>query len=260
MGRQSTTKINQLLKNWPAGTVATQQWLDEQGVYRQLADRYVSSGWLARIARGTFKRDGSSVEWLGGVYALQQQLQIDVHVAGITALTLRGFGHYLPLGTSHQVYLFGTPGLALPKWFMQQEWGVQVVYCRPKLFEGDEDAGYGDLDQGAFSVKAAAPERAILEVMHLATTDHALDHAIELHKGLTTLRPKVVQTLLEACRSVKVKRMFLWASERCSHAWLSRVDISRIDLGSGKRALYRGGTFDSKYGITVPDKERLPDV
>jgi hypothetical protein len=52
-----------------------------------------------------------------------------------------------------------------------------------------------------------------MEAMHVATANHALDHAVELHKGLTTLRPDVVQSLLEACTSVKVKRLFLWASE-----------------------------------------------
>jgi hypothetical protein len=128
------------------------------------------------------------------------------------------------------------------------------------LFVGGGDAGFVDIDRGAFAVKAAAPERAIMEVMDSATTNHALDHALELHKGLTTLRPDVVQALLLACTSVKVKRLFLWASEVCDHAWLRRVDTSRVELGSGKRALYKGGKLNGKYGITVPADEELPDV
>jgi hypothetical protein len=260
MSGQSSTKINRLLKNWPAETVATQKWLESQGVYRQLAGRYVSSGWMERMGRGAFVRAGATVDWLGGVYALQHQLHLDVRVAGVTALLLRGLGHYLPLGTGYEVYLFGEPRQELPQWFVQYDWDVQVAYHRPRLFSGCGDLGFIELNRGAFSVRASAPERAILEVMHLATANHALDHALELHDGLTTLRPDVIQKLLEACRSVKVKRFFLWASERHNHPWLSRVDTSRINLGSGKRVLYQGGKFDSKYGITVPDEGGLPNV
>jgi len=183
-----------------------------------------------------------------------------VHVAGVTALLLNGFGHYLPLGRGYQVTLFGQPRQQLPQWFAQYHWEVTVAYLCPRLFTQCNDTGFIDLNRGAFTVKASAPERAILEVMHAATTNHAIDHALELCEGLTTLRPDLVTALLEACRSVKVKRLFLWASELCNHAWLSRVDISSVDLGSGKRALYRGGKFDTKYGITVPDTGGLPHV
>jgi hypothetical protein len=260
MTGQIPTKINLLLKQWPEGTVATNKWLESQGVYRQLAEQYVRSGWLERIARGAFVRSGSTVDWLGAVYALQRQLGLNVHVAGETALLLRGLGHYLPLGTDYQVSLFGEPRLRLPKWFTQHDWGVRVTYRCPDLFADRSDVGFEDIKRGAFAVKVAAPERAIMEVMHLATTNHALDHAVELHKGLTTLRPDVVQDLLEACSSVKVKRLFLWASEQCDHSWLRRVDTSRVRLGSGKRALYKGGKLNGKYGITVPADEELPYV
>jgi hypothetical protein len=257
---QNTTRINQLLKNWPTGTVAIQPWLDSRGVYRQLTRRYISSGWLARIGRGAFVRDGDTVDWLGGVYALQHQLGIKTHVAGVTALLLRGFGHYLPLGKGYKVFLFSEPRQLLPRWFLQHHWDVRVAYHCPNLFVDQNDTGFIELNRGAFSVTVSAPERAILEVMHLATSNAAVEHALELCEGLTTLRPAVVQKLLEACCSVKTKRFFLWASERSNHAWLSRVDISSIYLGKGKRVLYRGGKFDSKYGITVPDTEGLPHV
>lgn len=260
MSSQGTTKINQLLKDWPVGTVATQTWLESRGVYRQLTRRYISSGWLERIGRGAFIRDSDTVDWLGGVYALQSQLGLNVHVAGVTALLLRGFGHYLPLGKGYKVFLFGDVRQLLPRWFLHHHWDVSVAYHRPNLFEDMKNAGFIDLDRGSFSVTVSAPERAILEVMYLATSNAALEHAFELCEGLTTLRPDVVQTLLESCRSVKAKRFFLWASGRSSHAWLSRVDISNIDLGKGKRVLYQGGKFDSEYDITVPDTGGLPHV
>ena len=260
MSEQETTKINQLLKDWPVGTVATQVWLESRGVYRQLTRRYVSSGWLERIGRGAYVRDGDVVDWLGGVYALQRQLGARVHVGGVTALLLRGFGHYIPLGKDHKVFLFGEPRQHLPRWFLRHDWDVRVAYHCPNLFMDQHDTGFVDLNRGTFSVTVSAPERAIFEVMHLATTNAAIEHALELCEGLTTLRPAIVQELLTACKSVKARRFFLWASERSDHAWFPRVDTSRVDLGKGKRVLYQGGKFDSKYGITVPDTGGLPHV
>ena len=95
----------------------------------------------------------------------------------------------------------------------------------------------------------------MLEVFHLATTNAAIDHACELMAGLSTLRPQVVQSLLEKCRSVKVKRLFLWAAAEANHAWASRLDETGLDLGKGKRRIYRDGRLNVRYQITVPRKD-----
>ena len=72
-------------------------------------------------------------------------------------------------------------------------------------------------------------------------------------EGLATLSPRRLQKLLEACQSVKVKRLFLFLAERHNHAWFKRLDVSGVDLGAGKRALVDHGRYDAKYRITVPD-------
>jgi hypothetical protein len=72
-------------------------------------------------------------------------------------------------------------------------------------------------------------------------------------QGLRTLSPKRLQKLLTDCRSVKVKRLFLWFAERHNHAWLKQLDRRRIDLGTGKRMLQRGGKLDPQFNITVPE-------
>ena len=76
-------------------------------------------------------------------------------------------------------------------------------------------------------------------------------------QAAATLSPRKVQAILEACRSIKVRRLFLWLAERHGHAWLKRLDLSAIDLGRGKRQLVRDGRLDPKYLITVPDLENL---
>lgn len=249
--------INQLLKQWPRGAVATSAWLQECGVSRQLARRYVGSGWLEALGRGAFVRSGERVNWLGGVFAMQVQLGLGVHVAAETALSLKGLGHHLPLGENARVHLFGDRQERLPAWFVRHDWGVRVVHGCPRLFEASVSTGFTEVQHGELAIRVAAPERAMLEVCGLATTNAAVEHVVELMGGLGTLRPKVVQGLLEGCRSVKAKRLFLWAAEASGHAWLEGVAMDRVALGEGKRCLYRGGRLDAKYRITVPRRESV---
>ena len=49
-------------------------------------------------------------------------------------------------------------------------------------------------------------------------------------------------------------------AENCKHAWVPKVDLSKIDFGKGKRMLVKGGRFDHKYKITVPNTEAGPTV
>jgi hypothetical protein len=71
-------------------------------------------------------------------------------------------------------------------------------------------------------------------------------------EGLNNLSPKLVQSLLENCQSIKVKRLFLYMAEKAKHPWLTYLDITKIDLGKGKRSIVKSGAFIEKYGITVP--------
>jgi hypothetical protein len=137
---------------------------------------------------------------------------------------------------------------------------MRLEHHTPKLFDSFPKESLTEINRSGFSIRTSAPEQAILELLHLATTNDAITHAIELMSGLNTLRPQVVQSLLEACRSVKVKRLFLWAAESAGHDWFSRLAPDRINLGKGKRSLYRGGRFDKKYLITVPRQEETADV
>lgn len=256
------SKINHLLKMWPQGTVATSSWLQEQGVSRQLARRYTESGWLQRFGHGAFvqARESSMVEWSGAVYALQHQQGLSLHPAAASALSLLGLGHYLPLGGKEAVTLFSDRPEKLPTWFTRHEWPMRLAHHTPKLFDSYPMESLTEVSRNGFSIRVSAPEQAILELFHLATTNDAITHARELMNGLNTLRPQVVQSLLETCRSVKVKRLFLWAAESAGHDWFSRLAPDRINLGKGKRSLYRGGRFDKKYLITVPRQEETAHV
>lgn len=254
------SKINQLLQHWPKGTVAAGSWLKTHGVYRQLARRYAASGWIKPMGHGVFLRAGDVVDWFGALYALQTQLGLSVYAGGDTALSLNGLGQYLPMGDNAGVSLFSDRRERLPAWFTRHAWGVQLQHHNPKLFTASKPTEFTEVKRGAFSIRIAAPERAILEVLHLAITNDAIDHAVDLMSGLSTLRPQILQNLLETCRSVKVKRLFLWAAESAGHPWHKRLSVERLDLGKGKRSLYRGGRYEPKYRITVPKLEGAAHV
>ncbi len=105
------------------------------------------------------------------------------------------------------------------------------------------------------------PERAILEFLLNLTADEAgYEHASLVFEGLGTLRPDVVRSLLVACASVKVKRLFLHLAEKHAQPWFKQLDLTKVSLGSGKRVLVAGGRLDPKYLITVPAAAETPSA
>ncbi|MGH9341026.1 MAG: type IV toxin-antitoxin system AbiEi family antitoxin [Acidobacteriota bacterium] len=246
------SKLRKLLVHWPKGTVVAQSWLREQGISRQLAEKYRASDWIQRIGRGAYTRTGEKTELLGAVYTLQAQLRLPVHVGAKTALELQGYAHFLPMKEIPRVHLYGRPGRRLPAWFQRHSWGSQVRLHLAQLFPTKPDLGLTKKEQGDYFVRLSAPERAAFELVDLVPTEESFEGAQLLLESLTTLRPDLVQELLESCHSVKAKRLFLYFVEKCGHAWLKRLDLQRVDLGKGNRQIVRGGRLDTKYQITVP--------
>ena len=98
-----------------------------------------------------------------------------------------------------------------------------------------------------------------MECLYLVPKYQDLSECYELMEGLNNLRPKEVQKLLEACTSVKVKRLFLFLADKVGHVWLKHIDFNQIDLGKGKRSIIKGGTYIPKYQITVNNELGLND-
>lgn len=252
MTGETRTKINHLLRVWPQGTVALSRWLEKHGAYQQLVHAYEQGRWIRRIGHGAYVRAGDTVEWTGGLYAIQELRGLPVHAGAKTALQMQWSAHSPPLAKSGTVSLFGAPGTRFPMWFRRYEWGVKLRYTTTRLFASDPRAGLTRKELGAYAITVSAPERAIMEVSYLVPVEESFEEAGLLMAGLTTLRPRLVQALLEQCRSVKVKRLFMFLAEACDHGWVERLDLSRVDFGRGKRMIVKGGRFDAKYGITVP--------
>jgi len=251
MNRQKQSKINQLLASWPANTVATYPCLEQQGISRQLLSAYKKSGWIRSVGQGAYARLNEDVDWMGALYAIQEQLRLNVHAGGKTALQLKGYAHFLPMGNRPHVFLLGSRVTKLPSWFQKHDWAARIEYTMTNLFFGT-DAGLTKYEQDTFAISISTPERAIMELLYLVTQKQSFEEAGQLMEGLTTLRPKLIQQLLEECSSIKVKRLFLFLAEHYDHAWVRELDISKVDLGSGKRLVAKNGCFARKYAITVP--------
>lgn len=246
----SSKRINQCLVAAPANAVLTSAWLKAHGISSKLADYYARAGWLHRIGDGAFTVQKAEPTWLGAVFGLQQKSQ-SFHPGGRTALELSGLAHFLPLGESHPLFLFSRSGERLPTWFQGLPWSKRVRHVRTNFLP--DDLGFNQHQEGELVVTISAPERATLEFLQtLAPTATEYEHANLIFEGLGTLRPNGLQSLLEQCSSVKVKRLFLHLAERHNHAWFKSLDLTKVSLGSGKRALVAGGRLDPKYLITVP--------
>lgn len=250
-------KLSELLANWPKGMVAVHPWLQKHGVPRLLANAYHRSGWVHRIERGAYARLEDKVEWTGGLHAIQYQLGLPVTLGGKRALELQGYGHFVRMREGGTLRLYGTHGTRLPTWFRKHKWGVSIAYTAADLFAGKMAKGLTERPAGDFQIRLSAPERAMLEFLDDVPGRETFEEARLLMEGLTTLRPELVQELLEACRSVKANRLFLFLAEEAGHAWVKRLDTSRVNLGKGNRSIVKGGKLDQKYQITVephPDK------
>ncbi len=249
MATQNKTKLKTLVKNIKPGTVALASWLEYLGISRDLQKHYLRSGWLEAIGRGAYKKPEDELNWEGGVYTLQNQTNLRIHVGALSALSLQGFSHYIRLNRQI-LYLFSPYKEKLPKWFKDFNWGIPVYHQQSSFLP--EKAATIIHEIKNISVRISSAERAIMECLYLAPKEFDLVECYHLMEGLVNLRPQLVQGLLKQCKSVKVKRLFLYLGDKANHQWMKFLDTSVIDLGSGNRRITEGGVYVSEYNITIP--------
>jgi hypothetical protein len=245
----------------PYGLVVTKTCLLSQGLLRHTLDNWVKSGQLTAIAYGVYKRPDAKLTWKGLMYSLQR-MGSDLCPGGLTVLTLQGLGHYLELGTSQTIHLYGQD--KLPTWTNKTLENVMFVRYNTSKLWGKDQAALAPFttqiprQEGESDVLTiACPERAWFEVLLDVPEKVSFEHADQLMQGLVNLSPRCLNQLLSLCQSIKVRRLFLWFAEHHRHAWFEKLDLERYTmesglLGIGKRVLAQGGHLDAKYLITVP--------
>lgn len=254
MPKQTGGKLNQLERTLPQGMLVDATWMEEHGYSTSLRSQYVAAGWLERPTRGTYKRPLGELTWERVVASLQHLMGYPVHVGGRTALELHGYGHYLTPDGPTRVELYADP--PLPGWLEKLPFQQTFHAHRASTLFRDDELEVRTTkpldDEAPYPLIVATPERAWLEMLEGVPNRESFHHADMIGESLRTLGPRRLQALLEACRSVKVRRLALWFADRHDHPWRARLERDRIDLGSGKRMLVRGGRLDPTYLITVP--------
>ena len=242
------TKINQLIKDWPKGTIKTVKELNELGYTSQLLKIYSNSKWIELYGRGMYKLHGDTVTWEGILCGMQRKSKTTLHAGGKTALTLKGYGHYLHT-EKNKIYLFSDSTENFNAWLKKND---QLLLKRNEVFDYSNKNYFINYNTGNFEILISSPELAIMEMLYLVPLEQSFDEAFKIMEGLTTLRSKVCQGLLETSKSFKVKRLFLYMAEKNRHSWLKELNLEKVNLGSGKREIVKNGTLDKKYHITVP--------
>lgn len=279
MGIQIQEKLNSLQRSLPEGLIVDAAWLERHGYSRALRKKYVARGWLDQVVRGVYRRPApkmpedagqEGLRWQAVVLSLQTLLGRPYTVGGRTALELQGFAHYLSR-RHREIHLYGTG--KPPGWLSKLRLEDQFVLHnadrlfksnsrRPRGSKSGTRTGKDSLQSGymrqpwgqwEWPLTLSSPERAVFELLDEVPQRETFHQADTLMEGLRNLSPRRLHTLLLACRSVKVKRLFLWFAERHQHAWLKKLDRKDVDLGHGKRMLVKGGKLDPKFHITVPE-------
>lgn len=249
MATQNKYKLKTLFKELQPDCIVTSAWLSEMGISRDLKKYYLKSGWLEALGRGAYKKPGDQVEWQGALNVIQKQSETKVHIGGLSALSLQGFSHYFRL-SSETLYLFTPANTKLPKWFSDYNWNYELFHKQSNFLPSD--LGLREIEVKSIPVRISTPERAILECLLLAPQMFDLVECYQLFEGLVNLKPKLISELLTHCSSVKVKRLFLYMTEKINHQWFQFLKTDNIDLGKGNRMLAENGVYNAKYMISIP--------
>lgn len=249
MGIIKRKKLMNMLEQWPSGLVVTTPWFKELSISGQLVQRYTKSGWIESLGRGAYKKTNDEVTWYGGLISLQQQLFIKAHLGGATALSIKGVSHYVRFG-KEKIFVFSPLNQKLPKWYLNYDWGNPIEHVNTSFLP--EGLAVNKYEIREMSIETSSVERAILECLYLSPKRFDLLECYQILEGQMTLRPAVVQDLLEKCSSIRVKRLFLYMVDKAGLPVLKHLQLDKIDLGKGDRAIEKNGVYNSKYKISIP--------
>ena len=249
MSTEIKTKINQLLQKQPPGGLFFSDWMYKNNISYELQRRYRETQWLTSMDTGVMIRTGDEPTIFSAISCLNKQHNKNFHIGAMAAIEYHGSAHYIPMG-KQTVVVFGSKNETLPKWLLNRDWNVILRFFTTQNFS--ENLGIKEEDMNGFPLRISSRERAFMECLHLAPKYYNLTDLYYVMEALNNIRPNITQQLLEECKSVKVKRLFLYMAEKAQHAWVKYLDLKQINLGSGKRVIAENGVYNTKYQISLP--------
>ncbi|MGYP000035436735 len=199
------------------------------------------------LSKGVMYRTGDSLSAYAALSCYNRQLGKTFRVAAHSALELFGFNHYVPMGKPLLMVAHGKQ--RVPEWIRHDVFDRVIKPFSTDTFSEPQTA---TIVKYEVDLLVSTPEQAFLECLLLAPQQYSYMDLFYMMEQLTTLRPEMLQQLLETTKNLKVKRMFLYMAEKAGHYWFEALDTSKIGLGTSKLQLSKNGIYISKYKITVP--------
>ena len=242
------TKINSIRNKVVPDGVMLSTWLTSEGITRAEQSSYTKHNTLKRVSTGIYKFPDTELSLYGILTSYNEQGNFNYHLGASTALEIRGFSHYISMGKEN-VFIYTPIKYRLPEWIKVSQDNLNVIELSTQVLG---EYGIERVEYEGYNLIISSPERAIMECIILSPKYFNLMDIYYLMEMLNNLRSKLVQELLENCTSVKVKRMFLYMARKAKHRWFEKIDVSKINLGSGPRSFSTKGVKDSLFNIVIP--------
>lgn len=192
-------------------------------------------------------RTDDTLSAFGALQSFNEQVGKSFRVAAHSALELWGFNHYVPMGKP--LLMISTTSDKMPQWMKHDVFDREFKFFKTEVFVRAQITTLTYLD---WRLLISSPEQAFMECLLLTPRQYDYMDLFYIMEQLTTLRPNVVQSLLETTKHYKMKRLFLYMAEKAGHYWYEDLDLTKIDLGTHKLQLVKSGIYISKYKMIVP--------
>ena len=247
------SKLKLLTKLFEHTKILTTKELERQGFSQDLIQWYRKSGWVKNLGRGAYCFQNSACSLFDAVSAVNSQTDFRLHFGGKSALQeFYGVSHFSLMKDSAKELFVDSEDKKLPSWFTGN-FADEVLLRQTDFLKSD--CGIEEVEYQQKVLKVSSKERCFLELLYSMPEMTTSVEAKEILELLPTFRPKVLQSLLENCSSIKVKRLFFYLSQKVNHSWLKYIDKDKINLGSGIREIEKGGTFIKEFEIVIKDGE-----
>ena len=224
--------------------IFTTSWLERNGISSKSVFDHKKYGWIDSLGHGAYIKKGVKPNLTAAISALQTQNEYKLHIGGLYSLDeYHGVRHYLRGQIKPQ--LFAYTNRLLPSWFIKNFKDSYELFNTSFL---PEDIGLEEYNLAGLEVKISSKERALLEMLYTETV--TTTEAFQIMELVTVLKPSLMNELLAQCKSIKVKRLFLFLASQTGYAWYNKIDRS-IDLGSGVREIDKGGSYNKEFNIVV---------
>ena len=239
------TNLKHLISKTPLNMIFLASWLEKQQISAKSIYDHKKYGWLDSLDRGAFIKKGIKPTMLSAVNDMQYQTDYKLHIGGYYALDqYHNIRHFIRQNLKAE--LFTSERRSLYKWFQNT---FKNEYILSKTSFLPDDIGLEEIEVDGLKIKVSTPERAFLEMLY--TDNITTREAYQVLELMTVLKPNLITDLLAQCKSVKVKRLFMYLALQTGYSWFNKIDKRQINFGSGVRVIDKNGKFNKEFNIII---------